>query len=57
MFLIAHVDDHFHIDELAILTKIARAFGFDDRETERLRVWAQAEGELVRELQALVDDA
>jgi len=55
MFLIAYIDERFHVDESSVLADITKAFEFSAEETERLKAWAEAEAELTKELNSIRD--
>lgn len=55
MYLIAYIDDHFHVDESSVLDAIVEAFEFTDDEVTRIKAWAKAEADLMADLTAIIE--
>lgn len=55
MYLIAYIDEHFHVDESSVLKAIVEAFEFSDDEVQEIKTWAKAEAQLTADLAAIIE--
>jgi len=50
MLVIAFADDHFHVDESAVVTETAKAFEIEDEELNAMKQWAARQADLLHDL-------